>query len=67
MREAEIRKRIWQIVREEIQECTISFIHHTVPKDYDFKKTLAEHFTDRIKKRVDALLDRHEAILVYQP
>jgi len=72
MREEEIRREIWKIIKEEIRN-GMTFAKRSnlgdVPNDFDEKKhtTVFDVYTERIKKRINKLLNEHEAILVYQP
>ena len=55
--ENEIREEIWKIIEQEIEEVS-PFIPFMSP---------AKNATEKIKERVNELLNENEAILVYQP
>jgi hypothetical protein len=72
MREKRIKEKIWEIVAEEIRN-GMTFAKRSdlgdEPKGYDLKvhANVFDFYFQRTKKRIEELLEKEEAILVYQP
>lgn len=67
LREKEIKRQIWQIIKDELIDLRYFSLDHSLPQDYDKKTPLINYYLEKIQKRINELLEKEQVVLIYKP